>query len=234
MYVFSRKLIAIALICFLGWKVITSWNSFTRAHMSREFDDCSTCLMPEAIGDGGICTMPEPVAPGQPPKITLTPDTMPDIKLSGATLKPLAEFSAFGKVRMKQNVGRGSLKKISLTNMLLGWKEVAPSDVIEILERPKTTVTVRTVKDCRGNTQTYNYTHTVTPSANNVNIAQVYFIPSSLEVAEAINNVKKDDNIHVNGWVVNVNTHDGSEWKSHTDKNSYYFVYTCRVMVSQQ
>ena len=151
------------------------------------------------------CPLPPRVARGAPPLQGAVPASLLAIALDGATLQPLASFSIEARVLGREDYRLGREAAFSPTDLALGWGRMDEDAVLAAL-------------DISQASRWYRYRWQGAPPipANEItrSSANMHMIPASDEVAAALNRIKRDDRVRIDGWLVQVDADDGWRWRS--------------------
>ena len=171
------------------------------------------------------CPLPPRVARGAPPLQGAVPPSLLAIALDGATLQPLASFSIEARVLGREDYRLGREAAFSPTDLALGWGRMDEDAVLAAL-------------DISQASRWYRYRWQGAPPIPADEIARssanMHMIPASDEVAAALNRIKRDDRVRIDGWLVQVDADDGWRWRSSLTRDdsgggACELVYVCAV-----
>lgn len=172
------------------------------------------------------CEMPPRVAALAEPLQTPVPRGMPPIRLSAATLTPVAGFSVDARVlsRLEYRMGRES--DLSPVDLALGWGPMREQAVLDQLEI-----------DQGGRFYSYRWTQAlvgVTPEDIRDSSANMHLIPADATVARAIARLEPGTRVRLDGWLVNADAADGWYWRTSTTREdtgagACELVYVCAI-----
>ena len=171
------------------------------------------------------CPLPPRVARGAPPLQGAVPPSLLAIALDGATLQPLASFSIEARVLGREDYRLGREAAFSPIDLALGWGRMDEDAVLAAL-------------DISQASRWYRYRWQGAPPIPADEIvrtsANMHMIPASDEVAAALNRIKRDDRVRIDGWLVQVDADDGWRWRSSLTRDdsgggACELVYVCAV-----
>lgn len=171
------------------------------------------------------CPLPPRVATGEPPLQTDVPDDMTPFALQAATLTPLAGFSIEARVLSRKDYRSGREAYLSPVDFALGWQRMEEDAVIDAL-------------DIRQSSRWYRYRWRDPPPLPQDEIARssanMHMIPGNDAIAKALADVRKDERIRIEGWLVEARADDGWRWRSSmrrtdTGGGACEVVYVCGV-----
>ncbi|KRA54908.1 hypothetical protein ASD77_10110 [Pseudoxanthomonas sp. Root65] len=180
---------------------------------------------PAASGESPACPLPPRVATGEPPLQSDVPDDLPPFALEAATLMPLAGFSLEARVLSRKDYRSGREAALSPVDLALGWQRMEEDAVIEAL-------------DIRQSSRWYHYRWRDQPPLPTDEIlgssANMHMIPGNDGVAQALADVRKDERVRIDGWLVEAKAEDGWRWRSSTRRTdtgsgACELVYVCGV-----
>jgi len=171
------------------------------------------------------CPLPPQVVAGAAPLQSDVPAAMPPFVLAAATLKPLAGFSVDARVLSREDYRRGRESELSPTDLALGWKRMAQDDVLSKLALSQSV---------RFFSYRWENQPPLPPQEISVSAANMHMIPSSDAVAQALADVRKDDRVRIEGWLVEATAKDGWRWRSSitredTGGGACEVVYVCSI-----
>lgn len=204
-------LIACALVGVLAW-----WYSSRSSDTAR-----STATSSTASG----CPLPPRVGTGEAPLQTDVPGTLGPFRHAAASLEPLAGFSIEARVLSREDYRMGREADLSPTDLALGWERMRDDAVLSQLKISQSS-------------RWYHYRWQNQPPLPPAGIARssanMHMIPSSGAVADALARVDKDDNLRIEGWLVEARAPDGWHWRSSTSREdtgggACEVVYVCQI-----
>jgi hypothetical protein len=204
-------LIACILLCVLAW-----WYS------SRS---SSTAQLPATVSTPLGCPLPPRVGMDHAPLQTEVPGTLGPFRHAAALLDPLAGFSIKARVLSREDYRIGREADLSPTDLALGWERMRDDAVLSQLKISQSS-------------RWYHYRWQDQPPLPPAEIvrssANMHMIPSSEAVADALASVDKDDNVRIEGWLVEARAPDGWRWRSSTSREdtgggACEVVYVCQI-----
>lgn len=181
---------------------------------------------PDAASDAPpACPLPPRVTAGEPPLQTDVPDNVAPFALQAATLTPLAGFSLEARVLSREDYRSGREAALSPVDFALGWQRMEEDAVIDAL-------------DIRQSSRWYHYRWRDHPPLPQDEIARssanMHMIPGSDAIAQALADVRKDERVRIEGWLVEAKAEDGWRWRSSTRRTdtgggACEVVYVCGV-----
>ena len=204
-------LIACVLLGVLAW-----WYS------SRSSD---TTQLPVNVSTAAGCPLPPRVGIGEAPLQTEVPNALGPFRHAAASLDPLAGFSIEARVLSREDYRMGREADLSPTDLALGWERMRDDAVLSQLKISQSS-------------RWYHYRWQDQPPLPPAEIvrssANMHMIPSSEAVADALARVDKDDNVRIEGWLVEARAPDGWHWRSSTTREdtgagACELVYVCRI-----
>lgn len=178
-----------------------------------------------AAGTTSVCPPPPRVGAGGGPLQTPVPSSLRPFELEVARLTPLAGFSIEARVLSRHDYGSGREADLSPVDFALGWGRMRDDAVLARLEISQ-------------NARFYRYRWRDRPPLPPAELvrssANMHLIPSSDAVAEDLSDVGADDNVRLDGWLVNADAADGWRWRSSTTREdsgagACELVYVCAV-----
>lgn len=206
-----NALIACVMLGALGW-----WFS---PHSPR-----SVGAPPGVAGNTG-CPLPPQVLAGGAPLQSDVVASMPTFVLAAATLTPLAGFSVDARVLSREDYRIGREAELSPTDLALGWQRMADDDVLDVL-------------DISQSSRWYSYRWEkdppIAPKLIATSSANMHLIPANEGVARALSQVRPDDRVRMEGWLVEASAKDGWRWRSSTTRDdtgggACEVVYVCAI-----
>lgn len=204
-------LIACILLGVLAW-----WYSSRSSDTARSTATSST---------GSGCPLPPRVGMGEAPLQTDVPRALGSFRHVAASIEPLAGFSIEARVLSREDYRMGREADLSPTDLALGWQGMRDDAVLSQLKISQSS-------------RWYNYRWQGQPPLPPAEIARssanMHMIPSSEAVAEALARVDKDDNVRIEGWLVEARAPDGWHWRSSTSREdtgggACEVVYVCQI-----
>lgn len=181
---------------------------------------------PDAASDAPpACPLPPRVTAGEPPLQTDVPDNVVPFALQAATLTPLAGFSLEARVLSREDYRSGREAALSPVDFALGWQRMEEDAVIDALE-------------IRQSSRWYHYRWRDQPPLPQDEIARssanMHMIPGNDAIAQALADVRKDERVRIEGWLVEAKAEDGWRWRSSTRRTdtgggACEVVYVCGV-----
>jgi hypothetical protein len=181
---------------------------------------------PAGVGDDASdCPLPPLVRAGQAPLQSSVPSSMRPFALSAATLQPLAGFSVEARVLSREDYRRGRESDLSPTDLALGWGRMAEDGVLSKLSLSQSV---------RFFSYRWEDQPPLPPREIMVSAANMHMIPANDAVAQALADVRKDDRVRIDGWLVEATAHDGWRWRSSTTREdtgggACEVVYVCAI-----
>ncbi len=185
---------------------------------------------PPRLLDGRIavgCARPPSVQPGLEPLQSPVPATLAPFVLEEATLSPLAGISIDARVLSRRNYRVGATARLSPTDLALGWQDMARDAVLDQLAISQS-----------GRWYQYRWRDQppLTPATIARQSANMHLIPASPQVAAALAQVRPDQRVRIEGWLVEARMHDGT-WRSSTTRDdtgdgACELIYVCALTVA--
>lgn len=179
-----------------------------------------------AAGADARCVPPPRVDALAEPLQTPVPRGMAPIRLSAATLTPVAGFSVDARVlsRLEYRIGRES--DLSPVDLAVGWGPMRETRVLDQLEI-----------DQGARFYTYRWRQPlvgVTPEDIANASANMHLIPADTAVARALSRLEPGTRVRLDGWLVNADAADGWHWRTSTTRadtgaGACELVYVCAV-----
>lgn len=190
-------LVVVLLLLAVGWW--TSPLTFGPASIPAHVDDTSI-----------DCRLPPRVADDAPPLQSPVPGSQQPFRLQAATLTPLAGFSVQARVLSREDYRRGREAELSPTDLALGWGRMRDDAVLARL-------------DISQGGRWYRYRWQGQPPLPPAEIvrssANMHLIPATIEVAETLQDVRENDRVLIQGWLVEARAADGWRWRSSTSRD---------------
>lgn len=209
-----RRVLAIV----VGLAVIGWWRSPLGPHRSL----AAPAPAPGATVD---CPLPpdvaDPAAPRQSPPVA----GVGPFRLQAATLRPLAGFSVDARVLSRRDYDSGREADLSPTDLALGWGRMRDDAVLDAL-------------DISQSGRWYRYAWSDQPPIPVPEIvrssANMHLIPANAAVARALEDVREDDRVRIDGWLVEADAPDGWTWRSSlsredTGDGACEVIYVCAL-----
>lgn len=171
------------------------------------------------------CPLPPTVDSGEAPLQSDVPETMRPFALPSATLQPLAGFSIHARVLSREDYGLGREADLSPTDLALGWQRMREEEVLSQLQISQSS-------------RWYNYRWKDQPPLPPTEIARssanMHMIPANEAVADALAELDEDDDVRIDGWLVEAAAPDGWRWRSSTSRTdtgggACEVVYVCSI-----
>nr|WP_295377772.1 hypothetical protein [Pseudoxanthomonas sp.] len=171
------------------------------------------------------CPLPARVAAGGEPLQTDVPSGVRPFALQAATLTPLAGFSIDARVLSREDYHSGRESDLSPLDLALGWRRMSEDTVLDGLSISQ-------------GSRWYHYRWRDQPPLEPSEIAHssanMHMIPGSDAVARALAEIRKDDRVRIDGWLVEAQASDGWRWRSSTSRTdsgggACEVVYVCAV-----
>jgi len=178
-----------------------------------------------ASGADIACPLPTAAGPVAGPLQTGVPRDLQPFRLQAGTLTPLAGFRIEARVLSREDYSIGRESDFSPTDLALGWQRMRDDAVLSRL-------------DITQSSRWYRYRWRGEPPLSPTEIARssanMHMIPSSPEVARALRAVRRNDTVHIDGWLVQVDAPDGWRWRSSlsrddTGNGACELVYVCAI-----
>lgn len=171
------------------------------------------------------CPLPPAVRKGNAPLQSDVPDSLRPFTLAAATLKPLAGFSVDARVLSREDYRMGREAELSPTDLALGWERMREDEVISQLSISQSS-------------RWYNYRWEreppLPPHEIATSSANMHMIPADAAVADALDAIRKGDNVRIDGWLIEANAPDGWRWRSSTTREdtgggACEVIYVCSI-----
>lgn len=207
----NRLLFAGLLLGLLGW-----WFS---PHSPRPVH------APAGVAGGTFCPPPPQVAAGAVPLQSEVPASLRPFAVPAATLTPLAGFSVDARVLSREDYAWDREAKLSPTDLALGWGRMADDDVLSRLSLSQSV-------------RFFSYSWEDQPPLDPAEIVRsasnMHMIPSDDTVARALADVRRDDRVRIDGWLVQADASDGWRWRSSLSRDdsgagACEVVYVCSI-----
>lgn len=180
---------------------------------------------PSGVSSAAGCPLPPLVNRGEAPLQSDVPASLQPFALSAATLQPLAGFSIEARVLSRQDYRMGREADLSPTDLALGWRSMREEAVLSQL-------------DISQSSRWYSYRWKdqppLPPGEIARNSANMHMIPASDAIADALARIGKDDDVRIDGWLVEAKAPDGWLWRSSTTREdtgggACEVVYVCGI-----
>ena len=171
------------------------------------------------------CPLPPRVARGASPLQGEVPAGMQPFALEGATVQPLASFSVDARVLGREDYRIGREADFSPVDFALGWGRMREDAVLASL-------------DISQSARWYRYrwqgAPPIAPDEIARSSANMHMIPANDDVAAALDRIRRDDRVRIDGWLVQVDAEDGWRWRSSLTREdrgggACELVYVCAV-----
>ena len=171
------------------------------------------------------CPMPPRAARDAPPLQSPLPPSLPGFAHAGATLQPLAGFSIRARVLGSEPYRLDREARFAPLDLALGWGRMRETAVLSRLQISQ-------------GGRWYRYRWQGDPPIPRDEIvrssANMHMIPADGRVAAALASIDRDDNVRIDGWLVEVQAADGWRWRSSLTRDDQgqgacEVVYVCSV-----
>ena len=171
------------------------------------------------------CPQPQVTGDGEPPLQTNVPQGISRFDVSHGRLDALAGFSVDARVLSRHEYSGDRPALFSPLDLALGWGPMTDTATIAQL-------------NIRQSGRWYRYSWSgnppLDPAAIIRNSANMHMIPSDPAIAKALEDVRKDDRVRIDGWLVEAHDRDGWNWRSSltrddTGGGACEVVYVCGV-----
>lgn len=176
-------------------------------------------------GANVACPLPSTAALDDGTRQTDLPDDLPAFNLQAGTLTPLAGFSVSARVLGRKDYASGREADFSPTDLALGWQRMRDDEVLSRM-------------DISQSDRWYRYRWRdgppIPPREIIESSANMHMIPSSPDVAHALRQVRPDDRVRIDGWLVQADAPDGWRWRSSltrddTGAGACELIYVCAI-----
>jgi len=171
------------------------------------------------------CPRPPAVAGGAAPLQSPVPATLQPFRLEVAELTPLAGFSVEARVLSRQDYASGREATLSPTDFALGWGRMGEDAVLSRLQISQSARWYR-----------YQWTGEAPLPLDEIvrSSANMHMIPADAATAAALRQVRVDDRVRIDGWLVEAASPDGWHWRSSltrddTGGGACEVVYVCAI-----
>lgn len=183
-------------------------------------------------GGGGLGTVPAlgcalaPAVHGGAPVQSGVPSTVRPFRHGNFMLSPLAGFSVDARVLSREDYSSGAEAALSPTDLALGWQRMSDPAVYERLGVTQAGRWYRYEWDADG--PPIPLQEIVRSSAN------MHMIPADAEIARALADIRPDQHVRLQGWLVEARRGDGWMWRSSltredTGAGACEVVYVCSL-----
>lgn len=164
----------------------------------------SRAIMPSAMGQGLTCAMLPPVVRSgdEPLQTELSPAMSAPIRVTGATLTPLAGFSMEARVLSREDYRHDEFAKLSSVDLFVGWGIMAKDEIVK-------EYTFRQRARFGG---IDNWETTKSPLSYDevyLNASNMHLIPSNMSVAKDIARIRVNQTVRLDGWLVSYRLDNG-------------------------
>lgn len=171
------------------------------------------------------CPLPPTVGKGNAPLQSDVPDSLRPFTLAAATLKPLAGFSVDARVLSREDYSMGREAELSPTDLALGWERMREDEVISQLSISQSS---------RWYSYRWEREPPLPPQEIAASSANMHMIPADAAVADALDAIRKGDNVRIDGWLIEATAADGWRWRSSTTREdtgggACEVVYVCGI-----
>lgn len=171
------------------------------------------------------CPLPPLVAHGAAPLQTNVPHDLALPIVADGTLTPLAGISMEARVLSRENYSLGREADFSPTDLALGWGHMRDDAVLARL-------------DISQSGRWYHYRWQGDPPLPLDEIirssANMHMVPADERVAAQLHQIRPDDSVRIDGWLVRIDAKDGWHWKSSLSRDdsgggACELVYVCNI-----
>ena len=160
-----------------------------------------------AVGPGGALACPRMASPaGLAEPLQVRVDDAPVARLDGHTVRPLAAFAIEARVLGREDYRFDRNAALSPTDLALGWQRMADPAVYKRLDISQ-----------GGRWYRYRWGAEGPPLPQGEIVrssANMHLVPANEAVAAAIDRVKEDQTVRLQGWLVEIRSEDGWMWRS--------------------
>ena len=162
---------------------------------------------------------------GNAPLQSDVPDSLRPFTLAAASLKPLAGFSVDARVLSREDYRMGREAELSPTDLALGWGRMREDNVTSALSISQSSRWYR---------YQWEREPPLPPQEIATSSANMHMIPADAAVAEALDAIRKGDNVRIEGWLVEASAADGWRWRSSTTREdtgggACEVIYVCSI-----
>jgi hypothetical protein len=173
-----------------------------------------------------LCPPPPRVAGGGAPLQSPVPSGFPSLNVEDARLTALAGFSIEARVLSRRDYAYGREADYSPTDLALGWGRMDDATVIERLDIQQ-----------RGRWYHYRWGNDGPPIPSReiaMTSANMHLIPADESVAAALSQVRQDQQVRIDGWLVELSAGDGWRWRSSLTRDDQgagacEVIYACSI-----
>jgi hypothetical protein len=171
------------------------------------------------------CSLPPRVRAGEAPLQTDIGGSPKAFQLNGYTLTPLAGFSVEARVLSRETYRLGREAELSPLDLALGWQRMREDAVLSQL---------RISQSSRWYQYSWSDQPPLPPGEIISSSANMHMIPANAAIAAQLAKVERDDNVRLDGWLVEASASDGWHWRSSTSRQdsgggACEVVYVCAV-----
>lgn len=178
-----------------------------------------------ASGTAFACPLPPGVRSGEAPLQTGVPSSLRRFDKDGYALTPLAGFSLQARVLSREDYRFGREADLSPTDLALGWGRMREDAVLAGLSLSQS-----------GRWYRYRWQDTPPMPVEEIirSSANMHMIPADETVAAALQRVRRDQTVRIDGWLVQADAPDGWRWRSSLTREdsgggACELVYVCRI-----
>jgi hypothetical protein len=158
-----------------------------------------------------------------------TGQASPPFRAGNAQITPLAAFSVAARVLSREDYHFGRESDYSPTDLALGW---GPMSALGLAERLSVTQSGRWYRYGWGREGP-----PLPPALISTHSANMHIVPASAEVARALADVRAEDAIRLDGWLVRIDGDDGWHWSSSLSRDDVgagacELVFVCSLQVA--
>ncbi len=171
------------------------------------------------------CSLPPRVRTGDSPLQTPVNGSPRTFQHKGYTLTPLAGFSVDARVLSRETYRLGREAELSPLDLALGWQRMREDAVLSQL---------RISQSSRWYQYSWSDQPPLPPGEIVSSSANMHMIPADDSIAAQLAKVERDDNVRLEGWLVEASARDGWHWRSSTSRQdsgggACEVVYVCAV-----
>ncbi|MCD9095912.1 hypothetical protein LU699_04065 [Luteimonas fraxinea] len=207
-----RTMLALAVLVAVGW-----WFSPMSPRVPA----------PPAHADGisNACPFPPRVQTGAVPLQSPVPHDLKPFALKAGTLTPRAGISIEARLLLRRDYRVGREASLSPTDLALGWGRMREDSVLDRLELGQ-------------GGRFYHYRWQGEPPLPPDEImrssANMHMIPANAGVARALSKLRAGDDVRIDGWLVDVDAPDGSQWRTSLTREdsgggACELIYVCAI-----
>lgn len=173
-----------------------------------------------------LCPPPPRVAGDGAPLQSPVPSGFPSLNVEDARLTALAGFSIQARVLSRRDYAYGREADYSPTDLALGWGRMDDAAVIQRLDIEQ-----------RGRWYHYRWGNAGPPIPSReiaMTSANMHLIPADASVATALSQVRADQQVRIDGWLVELSASDGWRWRSSLTRDDQgagacEVIYACSI-----